>query len=156
MLSRLGDAGHTLLYGLTADRPSAGQAARPAAPPRGPAAMVTAPARLTAEVVLALPYVVQQVPPLVRDARVLVGELTRLARGRETGALNDLVVEAARLVAAEADAREPRRGRSDDVSAQRAAAARGGGRCPPARAAASPREATSGHGAPEGPRRAAR
>jgi hypothetical protein len=78
-------------------RPSPGQARRPDDPPRGAAAVATAPARLVGELLIALPYVVGQLPPLVQDARVLVGELTRLARGTDTGALNDVVKELARL-----------------------------------------------------------
>lgn len=78
-------------------RPSSGQARRPGEPRRGPLAVATAPARLVGELLLALPYVVSQLPPLVQDARVLVGELTRLARGADTGALNDVVAELSRL-----------------------------------------------------------
>lgn len=81
----------------TDERPSDGQAERPADPARGPVAVATAPARLVGELLVALPYVVAQLPPLVQDARVLVGELTRLARGTDPGALNDVVKELSRL-----------------------------------------------------------
>jgi hypothetical protein len=79
------------------ERPSEGQAERPADPARDVLAVATAPARAVGELLLALPYVVAQVPPLVQDARVLVGELTRLARGTDPGALNDVVKELSRL-----------------------------------------------------------
>jgi hypothetical protein len=69
----------------------------PSPPARGPVALATSPARLVGEVLLALPYVVRELPPLVQDARTLVGELTRLARGADEGALTDVVGELARL-----------------------------------------------------------
>ncbi len=76
-------------------------AAPPADPPRGPVAVATAPARLTGEVLLALPYVVAQVPPLVQDLRVVVGALARLAA--EDGELTALLRETARLAGTHAD-----------------------------------------------------
>jgi hypothetical protein len=51
----------------------------PSPPSRGPVALATSPARLTGEVLLALPYVVRELPPLVQDLRQLVHELTRMA-----------------------------------------------------------------------------
>ena len=77
----------------------------PDAPERGPVALATSPARLVGEVLLALPYVVRQVPPLVQDLRMLVGELTRAAS--EDGELTALLAETARLAHAKAIDLEP-------------------------------------------------
>jgi len=59
------------------------------------------PARLAGELLLALPYVVRELPPLVQDLRQLVHELARMAG--EGGELNDLIGETARLAGTKAD-----------------------------------------------------
>lgn len=56
-----------------------------------------APARLSAEVALALPAVVAELPGLLRNVSVLVGELAKLSRDAPHGALTDLVENLARL-----------------------------------------------------------
>ncbi len=73
----------------------------PDPPDRGPVALATSPARLVGELLLALPYVVRELPPLVQDLRGVVGELERLA-GRD-GELTALLRGTARLAEAKAD-----------------------------------------------------
>ncbi len=77
------------------------RSSEPPPPSRGPVAVATSPARLAGELLLALPYVVRELPPLVQDLRQLVHELTRMAG--QGGELNDLIGETARLAGAKAD-----------------------------------------------------
>jgi hypothetical protein len=65
--------------------------APPSEPRHDPVAVATAVPRLTAELLVALPYVARELPHLVQDVRELVRQLTRLAEGAPDGALGDLV-----------------------------------------------------------------
>jgi hypothetical protein len=102
----------------------------PAEPRHDPLAVATSVPRLVAELLVALPYIVRELPHLVQDVRELVRQLTRLAEGAPSGALGDLVGGLAR--AAEQDGelsallRETAKlanSRSDDAAHRNGAAA---------------------------------
>ncbi|HYF25548.1 MAG TPA: hypothetical protein VD931_07415 [Baekduia sp.] len=79
----------------------------PAPPRQGPAAVAVAPVQTVAGLLTGLSYTVGELPHLVLDLRLLVGELTRAAK--PGGELSDLLRGAADLAAARAEVERRRR-----------------------------------------------
>ncbi|GGI09062.1 hypothetical protein [Egicoccus halophilus] len=93
----------TALRPTVGDDDARGPAPAPPTPRHGLLPTVVAAVRLPGDLLLALGYVVRQLPFLVQDLRSLVNDLARLAHVGDPGALSDLVAGLARAASTEGE-----------------------------------------------------